>query len=150
MNDMTIGKAAAAAGVGVETIRFYERKGLIARPPRPAGSGFRTYSADTVRRVRFIRRAQELGFSRREAGELAALEANPDADAAAVHERAVTKLREVDDKIRGLQEIRDALRALTEACPRSGPLRRCSIIGVLKEATDHDVRHEEPERTGRS
>jgi len=138
MSEMTIARAAAAAGVNVETIRFYERKGLIQQPPRPAEGGFRTYPEDTVRRVRFIREAQRLGFSLREAAELASLESDPDVDAAAVHARAIAKLREVDEKIRGLQEIRGALSRLAEACPRRGPLRKCSIIGALHELRDDE------------
>ncbi len=62
MHDLTISKAARKAGVGVETIRFYERKGLIEQPPKPRGTGFRVYPDETVQRVRFIRQAQELGF----------------------------------------------------------------------------------------
>lgn len=131
MAGMTIGRAAAAAGVSVETIRFYERRGLIEQPPRPAGGGFRRYPQETVRRVRFIRQAQGLGFSLREAADLASLEADPTCDAAAVHRRAVAKLEEVDAKIRGLQEVRGALQSLIQACPRRGPLRACSIISAL-------------------
>ena len=70
MKEMTIGTAARKAGVGVETIRFYERKGLIDRPPKPLDSGFRVYPDEAVRRVRFIRQAQKIGFSLREIDEL--------------------------------------------------------------------------------
>jgi MerR family mercuric resistance operon transcriptional regulator len=131
MSDMTIGKAAAAAGVGVETIRFYERKGLIARPPRPAGGGFRTYPEDTVRRVRFIREAQALGFSLREAAELLQLR-DAAADAADVRERAHMKLADVDAKIERLQGIRAALAGLVQRCPGAGSLDGCSIMAALE------------------
>ena len=70
MTDMTIGKVADVVGVGVETIRFYERRKLIEQPPRPREGGYRIYSDATVRRLHFIRRAQELGFSLREIAEL--------------------------------------------------------------------------------
>ena len=63
MHEMTISRAARKAGVGVETIRFYERRGLIEQPPKPSPSGFRCYPAETIERIRFIRQAQELGFS---------------------------------------------------------------------------------------
>lgn len=133
MDRMTISKAAARAGVNVDTIRFYERRGLIERPPRAQGSSVREYPEETIQRVRFIRHAQDLGFSLREAHELASLEADPGSDASAVHERAVAKLEEVEAKIRHLQEVRTALAKLIKACPRRGPLRSCSIIGALAE-----------------
>lgn len=131
MTDLTIGRAARAAGVGVETIRFYERRGLIEQPLKPATSGFRTYSAETVTRIRFIRQAQELGFSLREVEELLGLKADPAADAAAVRKRAAAKLAQVEDKIRQLERIRGALETLIAACPGSGALRACSIMEAL-------------------
>ena len=70
MTELTISKAAKNAGVGVETIRFYERKGLIEQPPKPLDNGFRVYPEETVQRVRFISQAQEIGFSLREIEEL--------------------------------------------------------------------------------
>ena len=88
MSAMTIGNAAGAAGVGIETIRFYERNGLIEQPPKPAGGGFRVYPADTVRRVRFIRQGQELGFSLRQIGELLSLKADPATDCSDAGRRA--------------------------------------------------------------
>lgn len=131
---MTIGKAAQAAGVGVETIRFYERQGLIEQPPRPASRGFRLYSRETVRRIRFIRQAQELGFSLREAGDLLALRTDGSANAATVKERAMAKLKDVERKIERLGQIRAALHELLDACPGSGPLRGCSIMESLDRA----------------
>lgn len=131
MDALTIGKAAKAAGVGVETIRFYERQGLIEQPPRPASGGFRTYSEETVHRIRFIRQAQELGFSLREAGDLLALRTDGAADAGAVRERALAKLEDVEDKIERLGQIRAALRELLEACPGGGPLGACSVMEAL-------------------
>jgi len=78
---MRISDAAKAAGVGVETIRFYERKGLVAQPKKPIlGGGFRSYSRETVERIRFIRQAQEIGFSLKEIKELLSLRVDPDAD----------------------------------------------------------------------
>lgn len=131
MEALTIGKAAKAAGVGVETIRFYERQGLIEQPPRPPTGGFRTYTDEAVRRIRFIRQAQELGFSLRETGELLALRTDGAADAGAVRERALAKLEAVEDKIERLGQISAALRALLDACPGSGPLSACSVIEAL-------------------
>ena len=82
MTAMTIGEAAKQAGVGVETIRFYERKGLITQPRRPPGGGFRAYPLETVSRIRLIRQAQELGFSLKEAAKLLALRSDGFAGAA--------------------------------------------------------------------
>lgn len=132
MSDWTIGRAARRAGVGVETIRFYERRGLIEQPPKPARSVFRVYSEDTVARIRFIRQAQELGFSLREVGELLGLKADPAADAADVRNRAAAKLEQVEEKIRQLERIRGALEALIAACPGKGELGHCSIMEALQ------------------
>ncbi len=78
MNRMTIGEAARRAGVGVETIRFYERRKLISQPPKPSGGGYRSYPEETVDRIRFVRQAQELGFSLREIVDLLSLRADPE------------------------------------------------------------------------
>lgn len=129
----TIGEAARRAGCGVETIRFYERRGLITQPSRPSRSGFRRYPEETVARIRFIRQAQELGFSLREIGELLAISADPSADAADVRGRAMAKLDQVDEKIRRLMSIRRALEVLIEACPGQGEIGRCSIIAALRQ-----------------
>src|ERR671918_459259 len=131
MQAVTIGRAARRAGVGVETVRFYERRGLIAQPPKPATSGFRSYSDATVARIRFIREAQDLGFSLREVAELLGLKADPAADAAVVREHAATKLAQVEEKIRQLERIRGALEALIAACPGQGALGHCSIMEAL-------------------
>lgn len=128
---MTISRAARQAGVGVETIRFYERRGLIAQPPRPRGGGYRFYDDDVVGRIRFIRQAQELGFSLREIAELLSLRADPAADCADVRAQAVAKRIEVDRKIARLRDIRAALDELIATCPGGGALRACTIIDAL-------------------
>ena len=132
MHDMTISRAARKAGVGVETIRFYERQGLIEQPPRPLASGFRSYPEQTVERIRFIRQAQELGFSLREVCELLDLRTDPQADAADVRPRATAKLTDVNEKMRQLQGIKDALETLIAACPGHGALGCCSIMEALE------------------
>lgn len=129
---MTIARAARAAEVGVETIRFYERRGLIRRPPRPV-TGFRVYNADTVTRIRFIRQAQMLGFSLGEIGELLSLRADPDADCAAVRAQAIAKRNEVALKIAQLQRIRAALDTLIANCPGSGALGACTILDAIEQ-----------------
>ncbi|MCH7936529.1 MAG: MerR family DNA-binding protein [Proteobacteria bacterium] len=135
MTELTISKAAKNAGVGVETIRFYERKGLIEQPPKPLDTGFRVYPEETVQRVRFIRQAQEIGFSLREIEELLSLRADPSADCSDVRERAAAKLEEVDRKMEQLGRIRSALDELIAACPGRGALRVCSIMESLVAAT---------------
>lgn len=129
--ELTIGKAAIAAGVGVETIRFYERQQLIEQPPKPLGTGVRLYSGDTVRRIRFIKEAQQLGFSLREAKELLALRTDPSADCAEVRDLATIKLADVREKIRRLNDIGAALERLVAACPGCGGLEACSIMDAL-------------------
>ena len=122
------------ADVGVETIRFYERRGLIEQPPKPAGSGFRVYPEEIVRRIRFIRQAQEIGFTLREIDELLSLRADPAADCSTVRERAIEKRDEVEQKIANLQRIHGALEELISACPGKGALRQCSIMETLVNA----------------
>jgi len=140
MNELIIGKAAMKAGVGVETIRFYERKGLIEQPPKPLDTGFRVYPEETVQRIRFIRQAQEIGFSLRKIDELLSLRADPAADCAHVRERAAAKLEEVERKIEQLGRIRSALNELIAACPGRGALRECSIMASLISAPGESAR----------
>ncbi|MDZ3836175.1 MAG: MerR family DNA-binding protein [Rhodospirillales bacterium] len=129
--EMTISRAADRAGVGVETVRFYERRGLIEQPPKPRDGGYRSYDDKTVELIRFIRQAQELGFSLREIEELLSLRADPEADCGDVRTQAVSKREEVDRKITQLQHIRSALDALIASCPGGGALRACTIIDAL-------------------
>ncbi len=112
---LTIGKAAAEAGVSVETVRFYERRGLIEQPPK--GEGYRVYPAEMVARIRFIRQAQQIGFSLREVQELLLLRADPATGCADVRRQAAQKIEEVDRKIAGLQRVRAALETVISACP---------------------------------
>ena len=128
---LTICKTAREAGVGVETIRFYERQGLIARPRKPDSSGVRIYPTETVERVRFIREAQQLGFSLREIRELLALRADPSTDCSDVREQAVAKLQAVRQKIEELHRIGAALETLIAACPGKGGVQACSIMEAI-------------------
>lgn len=132
MENMSIGSAARQAGVGVETIRFYERRGLIRQPAKPPGAGRRRYAPETVERIRFIRQAQHLGFVLREIQELLSLQANPAADCSDVRSRALVKIEEVNGRIAQLAEIRGALVRLLAACPGSGALGACSILEALR------------------
>jgi len=134
MTRFTIGRAAKAAAVNVETIRFYERRGLIARPRKPAGGGAREYDDGTVARVRFVREAQELGFSLREIAELLSLRADPGTDCAEVRARAMEKRDEVEAKVNRLSRMRDALDDLIAFCPGSGNLGACTILEAIEGA----------------
>ncbi|WP_104017141.1 MerR family DNA-binding protein [Roseovarius nitratireducens] len=131
--EQTIGKVAKAAGVRIATIRFYERRGLITQPCKPE-SGYRTYPPDTVARIRFIRQAQETGFSLAEIGDLLALHTDPDADCGNVRECAQAKRAEVEYKIGQLMRIRDALDEMIASCPGHGALHECTILNALGES----------------
>ena len=132
MEATTISKAASKAGVGIETIRFYERKGLIEQPRRPKDTGFRTYPEETVRRIVFIRRAQTIGFSLREIEELLELRSEPNTGASDVRAQAIAKRDEVKRKIADLQSVLTALDNLISACAGQGTIRNCSIIEALE------------------
>lgn len=129
---MTRSEVADRAGVGAETVRFYEGRGLLPDPPRSAG-GYRQYDASYVDRLRFIKRAQELGFSLDEIQALLALRVAPDADAGAVRERAAHRLADVEAKIRDLERIRRALAHLVDACAGHGPTSECPILDALDD-----------------
>ena len=132
MKTMTISKIAQEAGVGVETIRFYERKGLVDQPPKPPSGGYRVYPTEMVGQIRFIRQAQELGFTLREIDELLSLRTDPATDCADVREQAQAKLDEVNRKIAQMKGIQTALEKLIAACPGQGALQVCSIIDAIE------------------
>lgn len=129
---LTIGKVAAAAAVNVETIRFYQRRGLLKEPPKAQG-GFRYYDDATVARVQFVKRAQALGFSLEEVMGLLALE-QPNA-CGPTHDAAVEKLKLVEERITDLKRIRSTLKMLVRQC-ESGPASvSCPIINSLAGST---------------
>ena len=127
---MTSGQLAKKSGVGVETLRFYEREGLLPQPARLA-SGYRQYPAEAVERVRFVRRAQLLGFQLKDIKELLALRDNPDAGSGEVREKAVAKLADIDQRIKDLEAMRTELTRLVAACDGSGPAADCPIITAI-------------------
>jgi len=126
------GELARAAGVHVETIRFYERKGLLPEPPRRS-SGYREYPPEAVRRIRFIQRAKELGFTLREIKGLLELRVDPETTCAAVQARAAEKIADVRHKIADLRTIEKALRKLTASCSGNGPKDDCPILNHLEK-----------------
>lgn len=138
MDTLSIGQLAKQAGVGVETIRFYERKGLLAEPARRPSSGYRQYPADVVRRIRFIRRAKDLGFTLREIQDLLELDASPQSTCADVRAKAEAKLSDVHQKIQDLQRIERVLAILAKSCKGTGPTESRPILAALDEGSDHE------------
>lgn len=137
MEDLSTGEVARRADVHVETVRYYERRGIVPSPRR-SGSNRRRYPAETVTQVRFVKRAQNLGFSLAEVTELLGLRANRDASCDEVLNQARSKLREVDEKIRALSAMRRALKQLVEECPGDGPTSTCSILSALESEGDDE------------
>jgi len=130
MRRMKIGEVAKQSGVGAETLRFYERRGLIAEPAR-LPSGYRVYQPEVLGRLRFIRRATELGFSLDEVKELLDLRVDPDGSAADVRKKTQAKVAEIDARIASLQQMRDSLQPLIDACDGQGSASHCPILDNL-------------------
>jgi MerR family mercuric resistance operon transcriptional regulator len=130
MPSYTIGQLARLSGAGVETIRYYEREGLVAEPPRRA-SGYRQYPDDTLARLRFIRQAKALGFSLKDIKALLELRVAPGTTCADIRKRAEAKIGEVRDKLKMLRQMERALVKLTAACRGRGPTGDCPIIDAL-------------------
>lgn len=134
MKPLTIGRLAEQAGVGVETVRFYEREGLLEEPQRRA-SGYRQYGQEAVARIRFIRRAKELGFTLKEIKELLNLRVDPTTTCANVKVRAKAKIDDIRRRIESLQQMKQALVSLSEACSGEGPSSECPILDWLEPAS---------------
>ncbi len=132
MKSLTIGKVAGQAGVGIETIRFYEHRELIEPPPRSA-AGYRQYPENTVQRLRFIRRAKELGFSLKEIKELLTLQSNPKTTCADIKQRAEMKLADIHQRIHDLEKMGSALETLVTACSADATSAECPILQALAE-----------------
>ena len=131
MEQLTIGKLAKQAHVNRETVRYYERRRLLPRPSRSV-SGYRVFADDAVRRLRFIRHAQELGFSLNEFKELLALRVKSVDTCDRVRERAEVKIAAIEKKIKALQHMNDALSELVAACSRRGRTKDCPILDSLE------------------
>ena len=132
MDSIGIGQLAARAGVSVDTVRYYERSGLLSPQVRLA-SGYRRYSELQVARLRFIRRAQELGFSLKDIRELLGL--SKQRDVARVKRAAEKKLAEVEERLAALTRVRDGLATLVTTCPGHGRAADCPILRALGEET---------------
>ena len=135
---MRIGHLAGKAGVAVDTVRYYERQGLLP-PPMRRPSGYRDYSNDELQQLRFVRRCKALGFTLDETRELLRLNSDPKADRAEVRALTERRLADVDAKLLELQALRDSLAELAKSCSGRGSLESCPIIhrvlGTTAEAS---------------
>lgn len=130
MPNLTIGQLAKAAAVNIETIRFYERTGIVPAPPRQR-SGYRHYPAEFVTRIRFIKRAQELGFSLKEIEELLALRVDSQTVCSDVKQRAEAKVHTIEQKIQTLQQMKQILVELVAHCQVEEPTSICPLLEAL-------------------
>ena len=129
--ELTIGKVARSAGLAIDTVRYYEREGLLEKPARTA-SGYRHYTTDAIARLRFIRQAKELGFSLHEIKELLSLRVTPGKSCADVKARAEAKIANVEQRIAQLSRMKRALEKLAAACAGRGPTSECPILEALE------------------
>ena len=132
MGTLTIGRLAEAAEVGIDTVRFYERAGLLKKPQRTA-AGYRLYGGSDAARLRFIRRAKALGFSLEEIAELLRLN-DGGGRRGAVRALAKRRVAEIEQKLAALTRMRDTLRHLVRQCHGDGPLAGCPIIEAVLPA----------------
>lgn len=140
MKKRTIGKLAKMAGISTDAIRFYEKGGLIAEPARTT-SNYRVYPVEDVARLRFIKRAKELGFSLSEIKELLAIRHDPSASKADVKKRTEIKIRNIKKKISDLSRILGALEQLNKNCDGHGPVSDCPIIEALDDQHKEEHHH---------
>lgn len=130
MKQFTISRLAQESGVNLQTVRYYERQGLLA-PTARTEAGYRIFQPETARRIRFIKRAQELGFSLNEIKELLSLRVAAHTTQADIRKRAQAKLSDVAQKIRHLKAIHASLSLLTKSCGGCGPVDDCPILENL-------------------
>jgi len=130
MESFTIGEVARRARVGIDTVRYYERNHLLPEAARRL-SGYREYHLDDVHRLRFIRRAKELGFTLAEIRGLLTLSSDRERGVRGVKARAEARVAEIERRIRELQQVRRGLKRLIDACPGHGALEGCPILNTL-------------------
>lgn len=131
---LRIGEVAKKSHVGVETVRFYEREGLIAQPKRTV-SGYRQYSESVIKQIQFIQHAKTLGFSLKETGELIKLKSSRNARCTSIKAKAVAKITDIQEKIDALERMKTALEPLVARCKSSDPISDCPILNALDEDT---------------
>ena len=142
MKGLTIGEVAKQAGVNIETIRYYERRGILSEPPRRP-SGYREYDPEAVRLIRFIKRAQDLGFTLKEIEQLIELRGNLKQSRSHVSVIAEAKVRDIDKKIERLQAMREALTILLDACACRDRKLECPIIEALNDDSSREGKETE-------
>lgn len=130
MGGLRISQVASQADVNLETIRYYERQGLLPKPPR-TGANYRAYPADTVQRVLFVKQAQALGFTLKEIKELLSLRATPRTRCEDVRRRAEVKIHDIDERLHALQAMREALKTLVRECVGEAPVTDCPILAAF-------------------
>ncbi len=135
MENMTIGQLARRTELNVESVRYYERRGLIPEPRR-SESGYRLYSQEAIARINFIKRAKTLGFSLSEISELLSLRVDPESTCRMVRTRAREKTADIESRIETLQDMKRALVKLTASCRGSGPTSECPILDFLQPQAD--------------
>ncbi len=134
MHSLKSGELAKQANVNPETLRYYEREGLLPEPVRTE-AGYRLYQVDDVKRVRFIKKAQELGFSLKEVKELLALKLHADHSASEVKRLTEHKIQDIEAKIQSLQAMKKVLNDLASACSGTGSVDHCPILNCLEDNT---------------
>ena len=135
MDSLTTSQVAERADVNIHTVRYYEKRGLLPEPPRTA-AGYRQYEPDHVSQLRFIKRAQDLGFTLEEIGELLDLRVVPGAGAE-VREKTSEKIEEIDAKIHDLERIKAKLVELSAACEHHGSPDACRVLDALEDPAEH-------------
>jgi MerR family mercuric resistance operon transcriptional regulator len=131
MQKLTISRLARLGGVNLETVRYYERRGLLPKPPRTQ-AGYRQFSPEAARRLRFIKRAQDLGFSLDEVGELLALRVEPRQNRTDIRTRLESKIADIEQKMKTLTAMKSVLHGLVERCQHC-PSDECPILASLDE-----------------
>ncbi len=132
MKTLSVGQLAKRANVNIETIRYYERRGLLPAPKRRE-SGYREYSEDDVNRIKFIKRAQELGFTLKEISELLELRVDATTTCGEVKKQAEAKISNIEEKINALKKMKVALGKLASSCKDDEPRDSCPILEYLNE-----------------
>ena len=132
MSIYSIGQVAKRSGISVETIRYYEKEGLLEEPERKE-SGYRQYKGDAIARLSFIQQAKELGFSLREIGELLSIKSDKTTLCDDVKQLAQEKLDNIENKIRMLQRMKKSLKKLIDICPGQAPINDCPILDALEK-----------------
>ena len=130
MDTLTIGSLAAKAGVNVETVRYYERRGLVHQPRKPQ-TGYRRYPLEDVSRIQFIKHAQDLGFTLKEITALLSLRVSPKTSCDGVKEQAIAKIQGIEEKIQTLQNMKRTLKKLVRSCDERASTSECPILETL-------------------